>query len=72
MAKGARMMAWSLGLARVHRVKVCSVSPAHRATKGMGFHPAAQAPQVKLVAGRWFDPGKREIVVSAKLAPISG
>jgi putative ABC transport system permease protein len=26
-------------------------------------------PQVKLVAGRWFEPGKREIVVSAKLAP---
>jgi putative ABC transport system permease protein len=25
-------------------------------------------PQVKLVAGRWFTPGKREIVVSAKLA----
>lgn len=25
-------------------------------------------PQVKLAAGRWFDPGKREIVVSAKLA----
>lgn len=25
-------------------------------------------PQVKLVAGRWFEPGKREMVVSAKLA----
>jgi putative ABC transport system permease protein len=25
-------------------------------------------PQVKLAAGRWFEPGKREIVVSAKLA----
>ena len=25
-------------------------------------------PQVKLTAGRWFQPGKREIVVSAKLA----
>ncbi len=25
-------------------------------------------PQVKLVAGRWFEPGKREVVVSAKLA----
>lgn len=25
-------------------------------------------PQVKIVAGRWFTPGKREIVVSAKLA----
>jgi putative ABC transport system permease protein len=25
-------------------------------------------PQVSLVAGRWFEPGKREIVVSAKLA----
>ena len=25
-------------------------------------------PQVKLTAGRWFTPGKREIVVSAKLA----
>jgi putative ABC transport system permease protein len=25
-------------------------------------------PQVKLSAGRWFEPGKREIVVSAKLA----
>jgi putative ABC transport system permease protein len=25
-------------------------------------------PQVKLVAGRWFEPGKRELVVSAKLA----
>jgi len=25
-------------------------------------------PQVTLVAGRWFEPGKREIVVSAKLA----
>jgi len=25
-------------------------------------------PQVKLVAGRWFQPGQREIVVSAKLA----
>lgn len=25
-------------------------------------------PQVKLVAGRWFDPGKREIVVSRRMA----
>jgi putative ABC transport system permease protein len=25
-------------------------------------------PQVKLAAGRWFEPGKREVVVSAKLA----
>jgi putative ABC transport system permease protein len=25
-------------------------------------------PQVRLVAGRWFEPGKREVVVSAKLA----
>ncbi len=25
-------------------------------------------PQVNLVAGRWFEPGKREVVVSAKLA----
>lgn len=25
-------------------------------------------PQVKLTAGRWFEPGKREVVISAKLA----
>jgi putative ABC transport system permease protein len=36
--------------------------------RGITAQGRALRPQVKLVAGRWFEPGKREVVVSAKLA----
>ncbi|MCC6356981.1 MAG: ABC transporter permease [Verrucomicrobiae bacterium] len=36
-----------------------------------GISPAGRSlrPQVRLVQGRWFTPGRREVVVSARLAP---
>lgn len=37
-------------------------------TKGIFGWFSKQKPETKLVAGRWFIPGQREIVVSAKLA----
>ena len=36
--------------------------------RGVGPHGAALRPQVKLVQGRWFTPGKREVVISHRLA----
>jgi len=36
--------------------------------RGIGPNGLKLRPQVKLSAGRWFDPGKREVVVSKKLA----
>jgi putative ABC transport system permease protein len=36
--------------------------------RGVSHAGKALRPQVNLVAGRWFDPGKREIVVSRRLA----
>lgn len=36
--------------------------------RGVSSNGFALRPQVALVAGRWFEPGKREVVVSARLA----
>ena len=36
--------------------------------RGVTLRGKELRPQVHLVAGRWFEPGKREVVVSAKLA----
>ena len=36
--------------------------------RGIGPMGALLRPQVKLVEGRWFNPGKREVVVSQRLA----
>ena len=36
--------------------------------RGIGPMGALLRPQVKLVEGRWFTPGKREVVVSQRLA----
>ena len=36
--------------------------------RGVGAQGIALRPQVKLVSGRWFTPGKREVVVSHRLA----
>ncbi len=36
--------------------------------RGISARGAELRPQVKLIAGRWFTPGKREIVVSSRMA----
>ncbi|MGC8743681.1 MAG: ABC transporter permease [Verrucomicrobiia bacterium] len=41
---------------------------AHVLVRGIGTNGRFLRPQVNLVAGRWFNPGKREAVVSRKLA----
>ena len=41
---------------------------AHVLIRGVGLSGTALRPQVSLVAGRWFTPGKREVVVSRRLA----
>lgn len=41
---------------------------AHVLVRGIGANGRFLRPQVNLVAGRWFNPGKREAVVSRKLA----
>lgn len=41
---------------------------AHVLFRGVSAKGLALRPQVKLVAGRWFEPGKRQVVVSRRLA----
>jgi len=41
---------------------------ANTTLRGIGPMGKALRPQVKLVEGRWFEPGKREVVVSKRLA----
>lgn len=41
---------------------------ANVSVRGLSPMGMALRPQVKLIAGRWFTPGKREVVVSQKLA----
>lgn len=41
---------------------------AHVLFRGVSAKGLKLRPQVKLVAGRWFEPGKREVVVSQRLA----
>lgn len=41
---------------------------ANVSVRGLSPMGMALRPQVKLIAGRWFTPGKREVVVSLKLA----
>ena len=55
-------------LALISQPRINGRGEANVSVRGVSPHGRALRPQVQLVAGRWFTPGKREVVVSRKMA----
>jgi putative ABC transport system permease protein len=55
-------------IALISQPRISGEGEANVSVRGVSPKGAALRPQVKLVAGRWFTPGQREVIVSRKLA----
>jgi putative ABC transport system permease protein len=55
-------------IALISQPRISGAGEANVSVRGVSPKGAALRPQVKLVAGRWFTPGQREVIVSRKLA----
>jgi putative ABC transport system permease protein len=66
-ARGTPLISADL-ISLISQPRIDGRGEANVSVRGVSPMGAALRPQVKLIAGRWFTPGKREVTVSAKLA----
>jgi putative ABC transport system permease protein len=66
-AGGAPLISADL-ISLISQPRIDGRGEANVSVRGISPQGLALRPQVRLVAGRWFTPGKREVVVSRKLA----